>query len=278
MSDADFYTQTKSFLIALALTQPRILAMFLAIPIFNRQIIPGMLRFSIAAALGALAAPQLIPVVNVMDISMVELLMLIMKEAFVGFVMGYLIAIPFWAFEAVGFLVDNQRGASVAATLNPLTGNDSSPLGILFNQAFIVFFFISGGFTLMLGVLYDSFSLWGVLTWYPELRADTMPLMLEQLNKVARLALLLGSPVIVAMFLAEVGLALISRFVPQLQVFFLAMPIKSAIAMLVLMVYVATLFEYGYAYVIELREVLPFLNGQWRTLGVPLLLPAPGGL
>ena len=278
MSDADFYTQTKSFLIALALTQPRILAMFLAIPIFNRQIIPGMLRFSIAAALGALAAPQLIPVVNVMDISMVELLMLIMKEAFVGFVMGYLIAIPFWAFEAVGFLVDNQRGASVAATLNPLTGNDSSPLGILFNQAFIVFFFISGGFTLMLGVLYDSFSLWGVLTWYPELRADTMPLMLEQLNKVARLALLLGSPVIVAMFLAEVGLALISRFVPQLQVFFLAMPIKSAIAMLVLMVYVATLFEYGYAYVIELREVLPFLNDQWRTLGVPLLLPAPGGL
>ena len=278
MSDADFYTQTKSFLIALALTQPRILAMFLAIPIFNRQIIPGMLRFSIAAALGALAAPQLIPVVNVMDISMVELLMLIMKEAFVGFVMGYLIAIPFWAFEAVGFLVDNQRGASVAATLNPLTGNDSSPLGILFNQAFIVFFFISGGFTLMLGVLYDSFSLWGVLTWYPELRADTMPLMLEQLNKVARLALLLGSPVIVAMFLAEVGLALISRLVPQLQVFFLAMPIKSAIAMLVLMVYVATLFEYGYAYVIELREVLPFLNDQWRTLGVPLLLPAPGGL
>ena len=278
MSDADFYSQTKSFLIALAFTQPRILAMFVAIPIFNRQIIPGMLRFSIAAAFGALAAPKLIPAINVMDIGMMELLMLIMKEAFVGFVIGYLIAIPFWAFEAVGFLVDNQRGASVAATLNPLTGNDSSPLGILFNQAFIVFFFISGGFTLMLGVLYDSFNLWGVLTWYPELRADTMVLMLEQLNKVVRLALLLGSPVIVAMFLAEVGLALISRFVPQLQVFFLAMPIKSAIAMLVLMIYVATLFEYGYAYVLELREVVPFLNGQWGKFDVPLPETASGGL
>ena len=33
---------------------------------------------------------------------------------------------------------------SIAATLNPLTGNDTSPLGILFNQAFIVFFFING--------------------------------------------------------------------------------------------------------------------------------------
>jgi type III secretion protein T len=263
MTDAEYYNQTANFLMALAFTQPRILAMFVAIPVFNRQIVPGMLRFGIAAGLGLLVAPKLVPVISVLDISAMEVLMLIVKEVFVGFVLGYLIAIPFWAFEAVGFLIDNQRGASVAATLNPLTGNDSSPLGLLFNQAFIVFFFISGGFVLMLGLLYDSFELWDVLTWYPELRPETMPLMLDQLNRVARLALLLGSPVIVAMFLAEVGLALISRFVPQLQVFFLAMPIKSAIAMLVLMVYVATLFEYGQVYISELRGLIPFLNEQW---------------
>lgn len=276
MTDAEYYNQTANFLMALALTQPRILAMFVAIPVFNRQIVPGMLRFGIAAGLGLLAAPKLIPEISVLDISAMEVLMLIVKEVFIGFVMGYLIAIPFWAFEAVGFLVDNQRGASVAATLNPLTGNDSSPLGLLFNQAFIVFFFISGGFVLMLGLLYDSFALWGVLTWYPELRPETMPLMLDQLNRIARLALLLGSPVIVAMFLAEVGLAFISRFVPQLQVFFLAMPIKSAIAMLVFMIYVATMFEYGHVYIAELRGVIPFLNEQWGQVGP--LAPVPGVL
>ena len=85
---------------------------------------------------------MLMPAINTVNLGMGQLLMLLMKEVFVGFVLGYLIAIPFWAFEAVGFLIDNQRGASVAATLNPLTGNDSSPLGLLFNQAFIVFFFI----------------------------------------------------------------------------------------------------------------------------------------
>jgi type III secretion protein T len=46
------------------------------------------------------------------------------------------------------------------------------------------------------------------------------------------------------MFLAEVGLAIVSRFVPQLQVFFMAMPIKSAIAMYVFAVYSATLLGY----------------------------------
>lgn len=264
MDDASLYTQTKAFLLALAYTQPRILAMFLPIPLFNRQLLPGMLRFAIAAALGALAAPALMPQVTVTDVSALQLLLLVAKEALVGFVLGFLIAIPFWAFEAVGFLVDNQRGASIAASLNPLTGNDTSPLGILFNQAFIVFFFVAGGFLLMLELLYDSFGLWPVLSWAPTLRAGSIDFFLDQFMGLVRIALLLASPAIVAMFLAEMGLALVSRFVPQLQVFFMAMPIKSGLAMLVLMLYMATLFEYGGEHIARLREAFQMLHGHWR--------------
>jgi len=265
MTDTLLFSQTQSFLMALAYTQPRILALFIALPIFNRQLVPGLLRVGIALALGALVAPRLMGEAAAVDLVATQVPMVILKEAFVGFVLGYLIAIPFWAFEAVGFFIDNQRGASVAATLNPLTGNDTSPLGILFNQAFIVFFFVSGGFLLMLGLLYDSFALWPVFDWAPTLHADSVPLWLAQLDRMVRIALVLSAPAIVAMFLAEIGLALISRFVPQLQVFFLAMPIKSAIAILVLMVYMASLFEYGVAYVQDLKGSLPFLNGLWAA-------------
>ena len=264
MDAAVTYMDARAFVIALAYTQPRILAMFIAIPIFNRQIMPGLLRYSVAAGLGTLAAPTLMPLVSVTDLTALQIVLLVVKEAFVGFVLGYLIAIPFWAFEAVGFFVDNQRGASISATLNPLTGNDTSPLGILFNQAFIVFFFAAGGFMLMLDVLYDSFSLWKVVQWFPTLQPDTMPLMLEQLARIARIGTLLAAPAIVAMFLAEVGLALISRFVPQLDVFFLAMPIKSALAVLVLLLYLPTLFHYGSEQIQEQRTLLPMLEGQWN--------------
>ena len=66
------------------------------------------------------------------------------------------------------------------------------------------------------------------------------------------------------MFLSEIGLALVSRFVPQLQVFFLAMPIKSALAMLVLLLYMTTLFDYSFDYIRQLEGVVPFLHDQWR--------------
>lgn len=267
MDKAGMFLDAKAFLLALAYSQPRILAMFVPIPLFNRQLLPGMLRLAIAAGLGVMVAPTLMPAVAAAELTSVQVLMLVTKEAFVGFMLGFLVAIPFWAFEAVGFLIDNQRGASIAASLNPLTGNDSSPLGILFNQAFNVFFFISGGFLLMLELLYGSFLLWDVFAWNPTFKAEAVPLMIDQLMNLVRVALLLASPVIVAMFLAELGLALMSRFVPQLQVFFLAMPIKSGLAFLVLMVYMATLFDYALDHVRNLGDLLPMLDSQWRQPG-----------
>ena len=271
------YEQAQSFIATLALTQPRILAMFLVLPLFNSQLIPGLVRFAIAAALGVVMVPALQGQVAAQDWGAATLLATITKEAFIGFVIGYLAAIPFWIFEAVGFLVDNQRGASIASTLNPLTGNDSSPLGLMFNQAFIVFFLLTGGFSLLLGTLYDSFALWSITDWLPVLQPDSTPVMLAQLDRLVRMAVLLAAPVLVAMFLAEIGLALVSRFAPQLQVFFMAMPIKSALAMLVLMLYAASLFDYGADEVESIGRILALLRGQWGPFGAaaPTLGGAP---
>lgn len=262
MSTGALFQSTHDFLMALAYAQPRTIAMMAALPLFHPQMVPGLMRLGVAAGVTLLVAPTLVPHVHA-DIPGLQLLALLCKEAFVGFVLGFLLAVPFWAFEAVGFLIDNQRGASIASTLNPLTGNDSSPMGILFNQAFIVFFLISGGFTLILGLLYDSFRLWPVFQWAPTLNPGTVPLLLEQLDRLMTLCMLYGAPVLVSMFLAELGLALVSRFVPQLQVFFLAMPIKSAMALIVLVIYMATLLELGRDAIDDLANTVPFLNQQW---------------
>lgn len=251
------------FVMALALTQPRVLAMFAVMPLLGQQALPALLRQSLASVVGLTAVPIVLPQIQQADITPALVILLIAKEAIIGFVIGYIAAIPFWIFEAVGFLIDNQRGASIASTLNPQSGNDSSPLGILFNQAFVVFFLISGGFLALLGVLYDSFALWSATQWYPTFSATTVPLVLGQLDRLMRLAILFAAPALVAMFLSELGLALVSRFTPQLQVFFVAMPIKSGVAMLVLVLYATALFEYGSELIESTGAMLPFLYQLW---------------
>jgi len=232
----------------------------------NRALVPRMVRFAMSAGIGFVLIPVL-PAGTDAWPSGAPLLALVFKEAVIGVLLGFVIAIPFWAFEAIGFVIDNQRGASMAATLNPMTGHDSSPLGIAFNFAFITFFLLGGGIHLFLGLIYDSYRLWSPLEFWPAIGPEAAALLMVQLNRLVMLALLLAAPVLIAMLMSELGLALVSRFAPQLQVFFLAMPIKSALALFVLVIYSSTLFDYSLAPIRELTTWVDRLDPLLRLGG-----------
>jgi type III secretion protein T len=256
------YEELKNYLLLLSVVQARLLPLFLLIPFMNKAMVPRMVTISVATALGLLVVPTL-PAVRLGEVDLAFILLL-GKEAIIGLVLGYVAAIPFWTMEAIGFVVDNQRGASMAATVNPMTGHDTSPLGMLFNYAFITFFLLAGGMTLLLGMIYDSYRLWPPMSFWPQWNMEAAELLMAQLNRFVMMALLLAAPVLLAMFMAELGLALVSRFAPQLQVFFLAMPIKSALGILVLMVYGSTMFDYSLDPIKALAQWPERLDKVWR--------------
>ncbi len=89
---------------------------------------------------------------------------------------------------------------------------------------------LTGGFLLdAAGTLFRSEKVWTIWSFLPAFRADFDTAVLGMLDSVMALAVLIAGPAIIAMFLTEFGLALTSRFAPQLQVFFMAMPLKSAV-------------------------------------------------
>ncbi|HSY29833.1 MAG TPA: type III secretion system export apparatus subunit SctT [Burkholderiaceae bacterium] len=231
--------------IALIYALPRLLAMFSIIPMLSKQTLPGLLRIGVAGCIAILLVPILSEPAMASERSAITVLAIVLKEAMIGFFIGFIAAIPLWAFESMGALIDMQRGASMAEALNPLTGHEASPLGQMFSQASVTFMFATGGFTALLSIVYDSYQIWPVFHWWPHFSEAAPDIMLGQLDRLIRLAVLWGSPVICIMFLSEIGLAVVSRFAPQLQVFFLAMPIKSALGIFTLAVYGTTLLGYA---------------------------------
>ena len=73
-------------------------------------------------------------------------------------------------------------------------------------------------------------------------------------------AMLLAAPMLIALFLSEFGLGLINRFAPQLNVFFLSMPIKSAVAVLILIFYFRFFISYLKTLLIQNADVLNALK------------------
>lgn len=254
----------ESALISFGIGLPRILVTLMMLSFFSGRNTTTFIRTSVAATFVLPVLPMLISQVSTVEIEAGWLLMVIVKETFIGLCLGFAIAIPFWAAEAIGFVIDNQRGASTSTMQNAATGNESSPLGIFVNQAYLVLFLSLGGLTLMLGLIYESYVVWPAAAALPQLSAEFAPHYLNFFDALMRTAIVFAAPVMIAMLLSELALAIVSLFAPQMQVFFLAMPIKSGVALFVLLIYFPTLLHYFGASIGDMPALLKTLGGIIR--------------
>ncbi|MCK5889864.1 MAG: type III secretion system export apparatus subunit SctT, partial [Methylococcales bacterium] len=197
-------------------------------------------RNGIAISLSFIVVPIVFHQIQGIPLGGMQHLMLVFKEVTIGLFMGYLASIVFWAVATAGSIIDMQRGAMSAQMFNPIISGTSSPLGLFFTQTAVTLFMTSGGFLALLSAIYQSYIRWPVSTFYPNFELNSISLFLGQYDKLLYLALQVAAPAMILMFLTDLGVGFIGRFVPSINVFLLAMPIKSMLAFLVVALYMST--------------------------------------
>ncbi|MGD1331905.1 type III secretion system export apparatus subunit SctT [Vibrio harveyi] len=258
------YDDLHQALFLYSLTLPRLMACFIFLPILNKQTLGGtMVRNGVLCSLALFIFPMINQQGLPAETDGIWLMIILGKEVLLGLLIGFVAAIPFWAIEAAGFLVDNQRGAAMASMFNPTLGSQSTPTAVLLTQTLITLFFSGGGFVAFIYALFNSYASWPVISFFPSVTEEWVHFFYAQFEQLMWLGVLMSAPLVLAMFLAEFGLALISRFAPQLNVFFLAMPIKSAIASVLLIVYLALMMNHFQALFSEIVLFREQLNTIW---------------
>lgn len=219
----------------------RMLAVFAMLPIVQASVLPGNIRTAFAISLTLVVFPVLGTDIDVLGLGITTLISLVAKEVAIGILIGFGASTIFYALESAGFFIDNQRGSSMASSVDPLTGSQTSPLGIFLTQVVTVYVFSTGGFLLLLSAVYQSYLIMPVFEFYPSFDIEDARAFLRILDRIVMLGIVIAAPAMIAMFLSEFGLGLVSRFAPQLNVFFLAMPVKSAVGILMLTLYIGLL-------------------------------------
>lgn len=260
----DLLSEGKHVLTVLAMVIPRFLTVMALIPIFAKGFLPGMLRNGMAISLTIVLVPPIMLNVKMAELAMPNLTVIILKEVMVGFLLSLPLVITFWAAEAIGAYIDNQRGASMASSMDPLTNEQTTPLGQLFIRAYTTFFLASGSFLILLDLIYTSYITWPVTEFFPSFSTDVVDIYLGLLDRLMWLVVVMTAPVIISMMLAELALALISRFAPQLNVFFLAMPVKSAMGVFVLIIYLPLLVTNLMGHLDGYRSLISSMGGAFR--------------
>lgn len=234
-------------LVVLTLTMPRMTAALLMSPFFSDQFIQGLARQVVIISLTLVAVPIVAGAAGAagpLDLGARGPLFfatIIAKEIGLGLLLGFASGLAFWIAQGTGFFIDNQRGSSMAETQDSASGSSTSPFGLLLAKVVAVLFFVGGGFHAFLTLLYESYQLWPVLSYFPSFNPNLPTAALGVLDSLMYFIVLFSGPLIVAMFLAEFGLGLMNRFSPQLNVFSLAMAVKSGVAAVLIILYLGML-------------------------------------
>lgn len=159
---------------------------------------------------------------------------IIIKECIIGLILAFTLCMPFWVVIGLGEILDNQRGATISDSIDPVNGVQSSMLSGFFNFAFGAIFFASGGMRLLMEVMVQSYQMLPRGSSLDGVHWDQVGHLLVVLMQNS---ILLAAPVMLVMMIAEMLLGVFARYCPQLNPFSLSLTIKSFIAFAIFLFY-----------------------------------------
>ena len=229
-------------------------------PLFSGNMLNGLVRGVIGLSFASVLYPHVAAALPPQGLPMWAWGAILAKESFIGLLIGFVASLFFWAIQNVGSLIDFQTGASSATVFDPISGHEGGPSAGFLAQLAAVLFVAGGGLTILLGVIYSSYQVWPIFSYFPKIGVALELLMLREADSLMTMTVKLAAPVILVLLVAELGLGLVNRFVPQLNVFMLAMPIKAALAILILIVMLSFLNDALHEFFVGDRAIMQLLR------------------
>jgi type III secretion protein T len=234
----------ETYVIAAAIGLARVTGVIVVMPAFTRLGLTGMIQAGVALALTLPLLPFIVATVPAESLGFGQMAAILFKETVVGTTIGLVLGVPIWAAEAAGEILDLQRGVTFADLLDPSAVTVNNILGTLFAITMVALFFTSGGLSLTLRAVYDSYSLWPLTSFVPIFSAESGRLLLTILDDIMGIGLMLVAPIVLAMLLSDLSLALVARAAPHMNIFVLSLTVKNFVFTLIIVLYGAFLLSY----------------------------------
>jgi flagellar biosynthetic protein FliR len=231
----------QAFLVLVGLAFARLASFLHIAPFFGGSAVSARIKVATAIALIIVVYPMLAaglgPGGVPLPFGVVGYIALLVKESLVGLALGFLVSLIFQAIQMSGRLIDTARGSHADAVLAPQLQTRVSETGQFKFQLALVLFLTTGAHRPFLDGLMQSFQIIPVLG-FPRFAAGWSPQAEFIVNFIGRMLIIsiqLAMPVIIGALLTDFFFGLLNRAGPQINVFFLSMPVKSALGLLIVL-------------------------------------------
>lgn len=210
----------------------RMTSLFVVAPVFGRQNTPTYLKIGLAFFCSLIIIP-LLGELSVDYNNVFSYTALVAKEFAVGIILGYISFLVFSALYTAGQIIDIQIGFGMVNLLDPI--NDIQ-VPLTSNFLYIlttILFLMMNGHHILLSAVYKSFSILpiGGFAFSEALMQNVVSIFCD----IFIIGFKISAPVLAACLLAEMGLGILARTVPQMNVFVIGMPLKIVVGLFTLL-------------------------------------------
>ncbi len=208
----------------------RLAAMMAVAPVFSSRTLPVTVRGALVVLVAYASMPMVMQAGGTPPDSVVAFALLAGKELVIGAAFGLVAQMLFAAVQMAGALIDLQAGFAIAQVVDPTSGTNVTVLGKFYNLVAVSAFLAVGGAQWLVAGIVRSFAL------VPPLETPNFDAVvrgvLDNADQIVLVAVQVGAPILVALFVADVALGIVARSVPQMNVFIVGLPLKVGLALL----------------------------------------------
>lgn len=217
-------------LITYLLASVRIVAWMAIVPPFSSRSVPSMAKVVLALGLALAVAPKIAE--EPVDTSAVALVLTTLTQVLIGLAMGFTTYLLFTAVAMAGSLIDTFGGFAMAQGFDPLAMNMNTVFGKFHQMLATILLFATGGHLLVLGGLLSTFELLP-LGEMPDVEGGP-GLLTRTFSMFFVTAVQIALPMVAVLFIADLGLALLTKVAPQLNAINVMFPAKIGLTLLLL--------------------------------------------
>lgn len=250
-----------SFLPALAavslLVFARIGTMVMMLPGLGEMSIPVRMRLTVALALTAILVPlhRTDYVLDLRDYGPV--LVMLAQELLVGAILGLTARLAISALQVAGSVIAQQLGLGFVTAVDPTQGQQNVIVGNFLTMLGITLIFATDLHYLVIAALNDSYRLFRPGEFV--LAGDIAALVTKVVASSFRIGIQISAPFIVFGLLFNLGLGILARLMPQMQVFFVGLPLSILLGFLILLAAVGAMMGTFTDYIGDvLRNLAPY--------------------
>jgi flagellar biosynthetic protein FliR len=206
--------------------------LMISAPFWGSRVVPVAVRVWIAILLAAATYPVVRAVTLAGGITILSVFFALAGEILLGLILGWLAQLMFSAMRLAGQEIELKSGLGLIQLVDPHEGTQSGLFSTLFELIAGLLFFALNGHHLLIQALWSSYTVFPLAG--EKFATRILDGLVSSAGEIFAIALRISAPVMIGLLLSDIILGLISRAIPQMNVFMVAQPLQFGLALLLL--------------------------------------------